>query len=194
MEYFKVLTDLTARVPDWCIFLPPCIFIALFVPLVLKRCRRIYTGAALLLGGAGCLLLSGDAAAMLAYGVCFAILWGALFPFFFLPKREKKSREERIYETFKPEIEPRPRREKELPKVCCFDEPTADPSLEDGICLDHVRKLLDRLRREKLSAADRLEVDTLAGRLTGEAHTAAEAEARNDALASVLRLTAKYKL
>ena len=63
--------------------------------------------------------------------------------------------------------------------------------------LSHALALLEKLRKQKLTAADRLETDVL-GRsvraLRGRALTEAEKNTLNDCLASVLKLTAKYQL
>ena len=63
--------------------------------------------------------------------------------------------------------------------------------------LSYALSLLDKLRREELAATDRLEADMLGKTLLamrGRLLTMDEKNTLNDCLASVLKLTAKYKL
>ena len=63
--------------------------------------------------------------------------------------------------------------------------------------LAYALSLLEKLRRGELSATDRLEADMLGRTLSvmqGRLLTAEEKNTLNDCLASVLKLTAKYKL
>ena len=78
-------------------------------------------------------------------------------------------------------------------KECCFDAQVQEEAPE----LAHATALLGKLQKCKLSSADRLEADALARTLSalkGRALTLDEQNTLNDCLASVLKLTAKYKL
>ena len=107
-----------------------------------------------------------------------------------------KSRAERLYERFREELTELPDRPAaQPPKVCCFEEPSAP--VQDAPEPSYAMKLLEKLQKEKLSPTDRLETDVLSHTVSGlSGRPLSEEEARtlNDCLASVLRLTAKYKL
>ena len=63
--------------------------------------------------------------------------------------------------------------------------------------LSHAEELLSRLKTAPLAGSDRLEADALSRTLCGMRErklTAEEMRILNDCLASVLKLTAKYKL
>lgn len=196
MAYFRWLAETAGGAPDWCVLVPPVLLLVLFVPLAILRRRRTYLLCALLLTGAGCLMLATDAGVCLFYAICLFLLSAALYPVFCLPKKKRQTREERLFERFGEGIPPAPgdpREEKPLPKVCCYEDPPPVPAAESRVSLGHVERLIEKLRREKLSPADRLEVDAIARSLEG-GESPSRSALINDSLASVLRLTAKYKL
>ena len=109
-------------------------------------------------------------------------------------RQKRQERAEKLYARFVapcvPPARPLP------PKECCFEEIERAP-LSDAPQPSYAAKLLEKLQKEKLAPADRLEADalsrTVAG-LGGRPLTEDEARILNDCLSSVLRLTAKYKL
>lgn len=79
------------------------------------------------------------------------------------------------------------------------EEPALDSSEEEGgeLRLSHARELLETLKKSELSASDRLEVDALSRKIDGfdeKELSADETRTLNDCLATILKLTAKYKL
>lgn len=202
MELFEGIIDALALLPYWVVFLPPALLILAAVPLVLFERRKLYTWCAALLGSVGFVLCIGNLQAafcFLAMYVALALLLLPLFRLRGMKLKKRESREARIYRKFHKELEgpvlPE-RRSGNPPKVCCFEPEPVLPE-ESGMELGHVIKLLEKLRREKLSSADRLEVDILSRTVDGckgRALTPSQLDSLNDCLASVLRLTAKYKL
>ncbi len=78
--------------------------------------------------------------------------------------------------------------------MCCFEE---EPPALPSPAASYAESLLAKLQKEKLSPTDRLEADVLARTLSalkGRPLTEEEARTFNDCLATILRLTAKYKL
>lgn len=198
MDIFSSILTAIAELPDWVpLILVPAHLLAGAVVFLILKLRRAYLFTAAGLGFLGFFLMccEGDIAAAFAYAGLYHVLAFALFGFFFLPRRKKRvSREERIYRKFHEDLkEPLP--EPAMPpKVCCFE---SAPVSESGLRLNHVFSLLDKLKKEKLSPTDRLEVEVLSRSVEGcrgRALNAGELDALNDSLASVLKLTAKYKL
>ena len=202
MEIFRQFTEFVSAVPGWVpLILLPAILIAAAVLFTLLGGRRAYPFAAAGIGAAGFALMCCMATLSEAfmYAGLFVLLAAILRLLFFLPKptRRKKtsSRDERIYEKFRGEpLTANLVREDAPAKVCCFEE---EERTEQPPELSHALSLLDKLRKEKLTSSDRLETDVLArtvSSLKGRALTASEKDTLNDCLASVLKLTAKYKL
>ena len=202
MEIFSQIISFFAALPDWVplILLPALLPCGALLFAALRR-RRFYLYYAIGVGALGFAVMSCKQYALAYLGLTaplaalFALL--LLIPF---PKRGAKrlNRDERIYRKFHEDLQgtPPPRSEAP-PKVCCFEEAPAVPAEESGVRLSHVRSLIERLKKEKLSAADRLEVDALSRSVDGcmgRALGREELGFLNDCLASVLKLTAKYKL
>ena len=79
------------------------------------------------------------------------------------------------------------------------EEKAGEYDLEDGkLRLDHVRKMLARLKAAELTPGDRLEAEGISRTITLYASkdllTAKEVHELNDCLAAVLKMTAKYAL
>lgn len=186
MEFLHDIAVLFASLPDFVTLLPACaVFLGGCVCAVWKKkgafCVVLFLGASLSL-----LLACGKGASACAFCLAVTGISGSLSGLFFLGKGKAKG-DEKMYETFRAALDERP----VPPKVDCFSLPMASPSLS------HCSVLLDKLKKEKLTPADRLEVEVISRRIEGSAgRTLAsdEADILNDCLASVLRLTAKYKL
>lgn len=199
MDVFSSMLGAIAELPDWVpLILVPSLLAATAVVFVIFKLRRVYPYVAAGLGFLGFFLTccEGDTAAAFAYAGLYFALALALYALFLIPRRKKReSREERIYRKFHEDLkEPPPPEQAMPPKVCCFE---SVPAEESGLRLTHVFSLLDKLKKEKLSPSDRLEVEVLARSVEGcrgRALNAGELDALNDSLASVLKLTAKYKL
>ena len=77
------------------------------------------------------------------------------------------------------------------------NDETLFPREESSMRLSHATDLLEQLTKSELSASDRLEADALAHTLEGyrdKELTFEEMRSLNDCLATILKLTAKYKL
>lgn len=211
MEILNKIVALFARAPAWIpLALCPGLLLACAVLFTLFGGRRTYPAVAVALGAAAfsmlcCMTQPAHALAFAGLFASFAALCALLFlaPTVRRARTEKKraprGREERIYRTFREALTEAPDAPplKAAPKkVCCFEEKT--PSDADaGLCLTHALDLLERLRRAPLTPADRLEADVLQRSVEGcrgRALGADEARVLNDCLASVLKLTAKYRL
>lgn len=206
MNIYRELIALLAKTPAWApLLVLPALLVVSAVLFTLLGGRRAYPYLAAAFGAAGFALMSCMTSLSEAcfFVGAYASLAALLRLLFFLPrprKRKKTSaaaREERMYEQFREPLTVLP----DLPaasapeKVCCFEETSAP--VEDAPEPSYALKLLEKLGKEKLSPTDRLEADVL-GRtvsgLSGRKLTEEESRALNDCLASVLRLTAKYKL
>lgn len=205
MDILYEIMQVAARAPEW-IALAVCpgliLLSALFFTLAGGRKAYPFVAAGLCGVQFSLLYAREEGSALFCLGLSVAA--SALFALLFLiprPRRKKKEdRAEQIYRKFRAELsEPAEHADSHPPKVCCFEEPPADrvSPEESGMRLSHADSLLAKLRTVKLSAGDRLEADSLARTLDayrGRALTSEELRALNDCLATVLRLTAKYKL
>lgn len=197
MEVFDVIDCFFASLPAWSLLLPPALLLVAAVPLFLYRKGRLYRWLAGLMFVAG-VLLSLDFSYQMLYLALFAGIALMIYPVFFIRKgkRDKSAREERLYERFKPEIEQPFSEKKEYPpKVCCYEETAGETPEERGMKLSHVISLLEKLKKEKLTPADRLEVEMLSRNVSGAEHrslSSAQADDLSDCLSAVLRLMAKY--
>lgn len=199
MDIFLELLGAARAVPDWIyLALIPALLVLCTAVLLILRRGKLFFCFAVALGCVGVFFAACEGSAeAVAYAALFSLLSLLLRLLFFLPKREKQTREERIYGKFREELSapsPLPQKTAAPPKVCCYEEA---PAAQSDVRLGHVAALIAKLKKEKLAAADRLEVDVLSHTVEGcrgRALTEAERDTLNDCLASVLRLTAKYKL
>lgn len=212
MNTFWKAVEIFKDTPDWVtLALLPALTLVAAVLFTLFGKRKLYFPVAGVLWGVGACLafcqayaLSRDTAAFAYAGLYFA-LSAALTLLFLCPrvklkKKAKKSKADELYEKFHEELTEKPftLQEKRPPKVCCFEEGLGGATAEEsGARLAYADTLIERLRSEKLSAGDRLETEELARtlvRLRSKPLTEAEINSLNDCLASVLKMTAKYKL
>lgn len=206
MNVFRDLIAVLARTPAWApLLVAPALLLVCAVLFTLFGGRRAYKFVAAASGAAGFALMCciGTLAEAFVYLGIYAALAALLRLLFFLPRLRRKQRTVRadraaqLYARFREPLSVLPDRPAaaEPAKVCCFEE--AEASVQDAPEPSYAVKLLEKLRKEKLSPTDRLEADvldhTIAG-LSGRPLTEEEARSLNDCLASVLRLTAKYKL
>lgn len=202
MEIFKQVYEFCALVPDWvALVVCPALVVALAVVLALFGGRKAYPVLAGILCtvGVALMIVRASATQTLFYGALFLALSCAAGLLLFLPRRQKKlrrtSRDERIYQRFHAELEGTPHAQGEAPeKVCCFEQSAPEQPAPE---LSYVMTMLEKLRREELSATDRLEADMLlhtVSAMQGRMLTEEEKNTLNDCLASILKLTAKYKL
>lgn len=204
MELFlSIANKISETVPDWVgLIVPAALVIALGVLFTVAGGRKAYVPLAVALGAVGFFLVCAakDATAGCLYAAAFVLLASLCRLLFLIPcprrnrnaDREKKrrDRDEEIYRKFHediviPEDEGEP-----------GDAPLATAE-ECGACLSHVTALLAKLKREKLSPADRLEIEALTRTVEGyrgKALSEKELHLVNDCLATVLKYTAKYKL
>ena len=194
MFILKTLIDLVARLPELALLIPcPAILLVVGLILAIFHKRNAYYPLAIALGGAGFFLVScvnlSLAFMYLALYVVFAVLVWLLFLIPFGGRRSGNIQEE-LYERFHVGLD--------IPEEELFaeSEGTYD-SEESGLRLAHVTMLVEQLKKTDLAPGDRLEVDALSHTLDGyrdRVLTENEMRALNDCLATVLKLTAKYKL
>lgn len=197
MDIFSVIETFLADLPFWCLYVPPAAALLSAIPFFLCRKRGGYLWVSALCYAAGMLLsLNAEHGAM--YRILFAALVALPLPLFAVPKGEthRETREEKLYRKFEPEMTQPVKKEREYPpKVCCFEEQRGETPEERGMKLSHVITLLEKLKREKLTPADRLEVEMLSRNVTGaEGRTLTDGQTDDlsDSLSAVLRLMAKY--
>lgn len=204
MEIFlKMIEWVGANVPAWVPLIAcPALVVAFAVLFTAVGGRKAYAPLALAVGAAGvyfvCCAESATVGAI--YAALFLFVAGIFALLFLIPcplkKRaegredRRRARDEAIYNTFREELE--------LPEegAQAGEEPLATAE-ECGTCLSHVTALLAKLKKEKLSPADRLEIEALTRTVEGyrgKALSEKELHLVNDCLATVLKLTAKYKL
>ena len=220
MNIFKSFVNwIAAYVPDWVgLIVCPAALVLVALLLTLFGGRKAYPAVAAVLGGAGSFLVAcgSEPVYAIAYVALFAAAGGLLSLLFFLPcpfgdgeekektgkrkrgeKRTRRSREERIFRRFHEALEAQ-EYESFPPRVVSEEQPSpAVTAQECGMRLEYVLDLLEKLKQEKLSAADRLEVEVLTRAVEadrGKQLTEEELGRLNDSLASVLKFTAKYKL
>lgn len=200
MNTFETFMQTVAALPDY-VSLLACPVLVLVVGLLLAvfHRKRAYPPVALALGGAGVFLVScgGGLLLAVAWAGLYAV-WAALVSLLFLFSfRSKKgqNRAEQLYEKFRLGLD--------VPADGGSADGEEEPSepvsvdMEESVRLSHVYSLLEKLRAEELSPRDRLETDAIAHTLEGfrgKTLSADELTVVNDSLASVLKLTAKYKL
>ncbi len=195
MEYFSGLSEFFCSLPWWCALVPPAAFVLFAVPLLFFRKRRAYRYLSSLCLTAEGLLSMGSGYVLLSVLLCAAAAI-LLYPLCLLPKRKRKSIEELGREIIG-ESEPTKERttEKRPPKICCFEQPRGETAEERGMKLSHVITLLEKLKKEKLTPADRLEVEMLSRSVEGAETrplTDEQTDRLSDDLSAVLRLMAKY--
>lgn len=196
MNFWDLFVDFTETVGNLpqlvqAIVCPALLLVAALLLAIFHK-RGAYLPVAAGLGGAQLFLAccGGELKEALAFTGLY-VVWAAalyaLFPLF--RKRERESsRGDELYEQFRvPLYEGEAEGEEEA-------EIGAE---ESGLRLAHAFELLERLQKCDLAASDRLEADALSHTL--EAYRdrdlkESEMRALNDCLATVLKLTAKYKL
>lgn len=159
--------------------------------------RRAYPWLALGLGAAGFVLTAcRDLSAGLVF-LGFMAALAALGKLFFLIPFKRKGHAERGDELYEKFHQPLDVSEEELAPGVGEEEETFSGVEQSDLRLAHARELLETLKRSELSASDRLEADALSRTLDGFGMGELSEEkirALNDCLATILKLTAKYKL
>ena len=199
MFVLETLIDLVAQLPELAV-LAACPALLIVVSLILAIChkRKAYLPLAIVLGGAGFFLVSciESSLELLAfqYLALYVVLAVVVWLLFLIPfgGRKKSNTQDELYERFHVGLD--------IPEEEMFSE--AEPegtfdSEECGLRLAHVTMLVEQLKKTDLAPGDRLEVDALSHTLDGyrdRVLTESEMRALNDCLATVLKLTAKYKL
>lgn len=203
MEFTWFITYFKGQSFWWATLICPALLIVVGLVLAIFHAKKAYLPLAVALGGAQLFLLCnffGEASASDAH-MLFIGAWAGIYLvlcvlvrlLFLIPfRREKrKDRAEEIYRKFRVGLE------------LSDDEARNDASediridVEESVRMQHILDLLEKLRACKLSASDRLETDAISRTLDafrGKQLTADDLPVVNDSLASVLRMTAKYKL
>ena len=205
MKAFQTVVRGLAAVPAWIpLLLYPAVLIVYTVLVLVLGGRKTYPYVAVALGAAAFTLLccksfSGEAFVFLGL---YSALAAVLKLFFFIPpvkrkRRPRVSKDERIYQKFHAELAEKPARQGP-PKICRFEEPEPVVSAQEcGRQRRYADELLSRLKKASLNASDRLEAEVIGrslGAYRSKKLTEEEIRALNDCLASLLKLTAKYKL
>lgn len=193
MNYFSKLIELVGRFPDAVALLAcPALLLLAAILLALLGGRRLYPGLALFLGGLGGFFVYAKNPSLCASYLLLFTAFSALCSLLLLiPRVRRRTKDEagELYEKFALPLEVPPEPED--------GERTVEPSEGGEPRLEQAKKLLEELKKSALSASDRLEADALSSALDGYSDrelTADETRALNDCLATILKLTAKYKL
>ena len=195
MDMFLKFMELCAALPDLVVLLVcPALLLIAGILLAVFGEKKLYPIFSVILGGAGgFLVICKDPFIGLAYLALFVAFAGLVSLLFLIPFGRKEKAEdqtqEELYEKFALPLE-LPEEEES------FEEERFDRE-ESGLRLEHTQNLLEQLKKSELTAGDRLEADALSRTLEGYRDrelTADEMRALNDCLATVLKLTAKYKL
>lgn len=169
----------------------------------------VYLGIAALIGGGACIAaltqtLTGRAGALLAAsfavfgGATYVVLWGVLTikQRILLRRKEREEIRRKLKFTL-------PERENSfvqarLNTTLQVNEGAPAEEETEALPLSHAWKLLSRLREKQLSAADRLTAAELAAFVSAYREkptlTRSDLHALNDALAGILKLSAKYSV
>ena len=192
-EFYELLQLVGDAVPDL-VSLLACPVLLLVVGLLLAvfHKKRAYLPLAVGLGGVAAFLVSCEAdgwsafvAYLSAYTV-FAVLVSLLLLIPCPVRGKEKDRTEEMYEKFHLPLE-----------VPLPAEEPQESGAEGSVRLEHALSLVEQLKKSDLSATDRLEADALERKLEscrGRALGEEETRQINDCLATVLKMTAKYKL
>lgn len=196
MEYFLRMLDGIAAVPS---FVPLTLLPALLpvgaAVLALVGKKNWYRVLAFSLWAASFTLLccGGNLAAAFAFSGLYCLFASLCALLLLLPscRKKKADRAEAMYEKFHEDIGPAPAARP--PKVCCFEDSLPE---EGGADVAHALALAQKLKKEKLSPADRLELEAVIRTVEGCRRPLGREgqDLLNDSLASILRLTAKYRL
>lgn len=192
-------------IPDFVpLIVCPALLLLLAVIFTLFGGRKAYKYCALSIGGVAFFLMVCIADVRAAFAFIGLYTAGAFLlrlllflpcPVKYTPKKQTQSRrDEEIYERFHEDLPEQHPEETEEPAL---DETPSATAEESGMHLAYVTTLLEKLKKEKLSPTDRLEADALSRTVDGyrgKALTGKELRLLNECLASVLKLTAKYKL
>ncbi len=191
MDLMYQLMDLVAKLPELVVILVcPALLLVCGVLFAIFGLKKVYLPVAVGLGGVAFFLTaSKDLASSFAYLGLYTV-WAILVTLFFLiPPRKRGTSQEEMFETFYRPLD-----------LGEESESIPDETLDEEECslrLSHTLELLEKLKKSDLSAGDRLEADALSKTLDGFSErelTSSEMRSLNDCLATVLKLTAKYKL
>ncbi|MDE6677389.1 MAG: hypothetical protein K2K12_06755 [Clostridia bacterium] len=209
METFHAMIDGIGKgVPAWLpLILLPSLLAAVAIALTLFGGRKFYRYIAALLGGIGFFFVTciDDLKGAFVFLGLYIVLAAALRLLFFIPRPFKRrgrgsmEREEKIYRKFRESLTEQAweTEQRAMPLPDDFEEEPHATAEEYGAHLSHATELLSRLKKMELSPTDRLETDALSRSveaLRGKPLSEEETGVLNDCLASVLKLTAKYKL
>ena len=194
MNYFNEFISKVAQIPDLIsLLLCPALLLITAILLAGFRCRKLYLPAAFVFGGIGYFLVAcKEARTAPAWFALYVVLAALLSLLFFIPSRKKSGGDsvQDLYDKFHLPLD------EADPEGESISEELYDAE-ECGLRLAHVASLLDSLQKCGLSAGDRLEIDAVARTVEGYRGRALRADemcSLNDCLATILKMTAKYKL
>lgn len=210
MSLFSEWVKILSAVPDFVygLILPALLPVGAVV-LGALRFGKGYPWYAAAVGAAACCLMGGEETSEIIVFIGHFVLFALLCSLLLLIPYRRRDRGEEMYKKFHTAELPL-EKDARPPKICCYEPKVTSMDMDIG----HALFLIDRLKKENLTPADRLELEALSrtvdlfrptikpseeGALrSGEgAPRPLDAAARarlNDSLASILRLTAKYKL
>lgn len=196
MEVFQSVISFLGDLPELVALIScPVLLVAVGLLLSIFHAQKAYLPVAIGLGGVGYALMycqdSAAAPVWLGFYVLLCVIVRLLFLIPFPRWRGDKEIGDELYEKFHvPLDEPFPP-EEEQDGLETYDKE------ECGLRLAHANALIEKLLKGDLEASDRLEVDAISRTISGYGErelTADEMRSLNDCLATVLKLTAKYKL
>ena len=191
MNVFYNFMDLVKQIPD-AVTLIVCPAVLLVAGLILSifDFKKEYALSAVALGGVGFFLVYCKSTAISFAYLGLFTAWAVLVSLLFLLpwRRKEASAQEELYAEFHRELD------------ILEEEPVQEETIGREECdlrLSHTLDLLEQLKKSELSASDRLETDALSRTVESfrdRELTTSEMRSLNDCLATVLKLTAKYKL
>lgn len=191
-EFSELLQLIGNKVPDLVsLIVCPAVLLVAALLLAIFGKKRAYAPLAVGLGGAAAFLVGCEVGAngvLFVYVAAYTAFAALLSLLFLIPFRGhgKKDRTDELYEKFHVPLD-----------VPAEAEERAEEGGEEDMRLEHALSLLEQLKGCSLSASDRLEADALGSTLEsckGRALGEEEERRINDCLATILKLTAKYKL
>lgn len=191
MKYFDMLFGAFGKIPSLVpLILVPALIVGLAVLLVFfgRRRRYLVFAGALSFLGAACIFARRGAAGGLFYLAGALALCALSSLLFFIPRPVKK---------VLPEKANLPAKKRVVPPKIVSEEPVRLSAEDSGIRLLHAEEVLSRLKKSRLSPSDRLEAEAISRTLKRYAGALLDERERgvlNDCLASLLKLTAKYRL
>ncbi len=187
MDIFNAVMGFISPVAEWLALGAASLFLVLGAIAISLKKRSAYVISAVFSGSLGFAFLSTRSmqSALFALSL-FAAVAALVYPLFFVGgKREKREASEALASA------------QALPKVCKYERREESSGERYGVQLAYASEMAAKLARAPLSAADRLETETLQTSVLsckGRNLNQEELFRLNDCLTALLKLAAKYKI